>query len=121
MSITPFMIRRVQGHSMVPVLPPGTLVIAVRWFRMLRPDRVIIFERQNREIVKRIDHLTSNGLYVLGDHPETSTDSREYGPIPSSSVLGVVVWPHTAKVMAAEYDSKRSFSKRVTRQKDSEA
>lgn len=121
MSFAPLMIRRVQGHSMVPVLPPGTLVIALRWFRTLKPERVIVFERHNREIVKRIDHLTSDGLYVLGDHPETSTDSREYGPIPSSSVLGVVVWPHTAKVLAAESDKKLSFRKRAIRQKDIEA
>lgn len=98
----PFMIRRVQGHSMVPVLPPGTLVIAWRWFNELKPDSVIIFTRQKRETIKRLDHISEDGLFVLGDHPETSTDSRHYGAIPRELVEGVVVWPRVHKVVAEE-------------------
>lgn len=115
------MIRRVQGHSMVPVLPPGTLVLAWRWFRKLKPEKVIIFTRHDRETIKRIDHLTDEGVYVLGDHPETSTDSRDYGLIPAATVTGVVFWPHTAKVLAAESDKRRRFSHNIIRRKDIEA
>ena len=98
----PIMIRRVQGHSMVPVLPPGTLVFAWRWFSNLKPDSVIIFTRQNRETIKRLDKVDESGLFVLGDHPETSTDSRQYGSIPRELVEGVVFWPKTHKVLAEE-------------------
>lgn len=101
MSLTlPLLIRKVHGHSMVPVLPPGTLVFALRWYRKIKPDKVIIFTRENRETIKRVDHIESEGIYVLGDHPDTSTDSRQYGLIPSESVEAVVVWPRTAKVLA---------------------
>lgn len=31
------------------------------------------------------------GLFVLGDNRETSIDSRDFGPIPASEVLGVVL------------------------------
>ena len=98
--IWPFMIRRVQGHSMVPTLPPGTIVYAIRWFKGIKPGRVIIFHRDNREVIKRIDHTNSAGVYVLGDHPETSTDSRHYGVIQSESIEGVVFWPLTPRVEA---------------------
>jgi hypothetical protein len=95
------MLRKVHGHSMVPVLPPGTLVFGFRWFHKLRPGKVIIFNRENRETVKRIDHIEEDGLlFVLGDHAETSTDSRHYGMIEPSAVASVVIWPRTDKVLA---------------------
>jgi nickel-type superoxide dismutase maturation protease len=112
----PIMIRRVQGHSMVPILPPGTLVYAWRWYRSLKPQKVIIFIRENRETVKRIDHIDEGGLYVLGDHPETSTDSRHYGTIPTTAVEGIVFWPRTAKVLAESID--KPFGSKTTRPKD---
>lgn len=115
-SIWPIMVRRVQGHSMVPILPPGTLVFAWRWYRRLKPQKVIIFTRQNRETVKRIDNIDESGIFVLGDHTETSTDSRHYGVIPHDSVEGIVFWPRTAKVLAESRG--KSFLWRSTRRKD---
>jgi nickel-type superoxide dismutase maturation protease len=102
MKVWPIMIRRVQGHSMVPVLPPGTLVLGWRWFTRLQPGRVIIFSRENRETIKRLDRVEPGGLFVLGDHPETSTDSRHYGTIPRGSVESIVIWPRTSMVQAEE-------------------
>lgn len=112
----PLMIRKVHGHSMVPVLPPGTLVIALRWFRRLKPQKVIIFTRENRETIKRIEHLDADGIYVLGDHAETSTDSRHYGTIQRSMVTGVVIWPRTAKVAAQDIAGER-LRKSIARRK----
>lgn len=112
----PIMIRRVQGHSMVPVLPPGTLVFAWRWYRKLKPQKVIIFIRQDRETVKRIDNIDTNGIFVLGDHTDTSTDSRHYGTIPHQAVRGVVFWPRTARVLAES--SRRRIFGRPTRPTD---
>jgi nickel-type superoxide dismutase maturation protease len=112
----PIMIRRVQGHSMVPVLPPGTLVYAWRWYRKLKPQKVIIFTRQDRETIKRIDNIDSNGIFVLGDHTDTSTDSRHYGTIPREAVEGVVFWPRTARVLAES--GRRWFQRHPTHQKD---
>lgn len=92
---------------MVPILPPGTLVFGWRWFANLKPEKVIIFSKQEREIIKRIDHVLPSGLFVLGDHPETSTDSRHYGAIPRDWVASVVVWPRTPKVLAEELTARQ--------------
>lgn len=94
------MIRRVQGHSMLPVLPPGTLVWGYRWYLRLRPQKVVIAEHSGREIVKRIESVRPEGLFLLGDHTEASTDSRHYGAIPKDNVKAVVIWPRVRRVLA---------------------
>lgn len=111
---SPFMIRRVQGHSMLPVLPPGTTVWGLCWFRKLKPEQVVIAEYNGREIVKRIDDIRPEGLFLVGDHKDASTDSRHYGVIPRESVKAIVVWPRVHRVLAQPRDV-------TSRQKDSEA
>lgn len=108
----PLMIRRVQGHSMVPILPPGTVVFGWCWFRRLKVDKVVMFTREGRETIKRIDRINDKGLFVLGDHPDTSTDSRHYGPIPREWVQAVVFWPRTAKVLAEDRKLKAILPRR---------
>lgn len=94
------MIRRVQGHSMLPVLPPGTLVWGYRWFLRLQSQKVVIAEHGGREIIKRIESVQPAGVFLLGDHAEASTDSRQYGVIPRDQVKAVVVWPRVRRVLA---------------------
>ncbi len=94
----PFMIRRVSGHSMLPVLPPGTLVIGLRWFWRLKPSMVVIFMHDNREVIKRIAQVDGTQLTVLGDHPDASTDSRQYGPVKKHVIQSIVIWPRASSV-----------------------
>lgn len=87
--------RRVVGHSMMPILPPGTTVMGSRWFRKLNIGNVIIFEHEGKEKIKRISDMTADGeLYVEGEHAEASKDSRHFGAIDKSSVVGKVIWPN---------------------------
>lgn len=91
----PLLIRRVHGHSMVPVLPPRTLVIATGLTSHYRVGDIIIFEHDGKEKIKRLGEVLGDGsLYVVGEHPETSTDSRQFGAIDPRTVIGKVVWPH---------------------------
>ena len=45
------------------------------------------------EKVKRVDGIEGDFLYVVGDNPHFSTDSRSFGYINIANVLGKVVWP----------------------------
>lgn len=96
----PIIIRRIHGHSMVPVLPPGTIVWGWGWFKSLKPGQVVVFRHEGREKIKRIDRLADDKLFVIGDHPETSTDSRHFGLIDPAEVIARVIWPHSPKSRA---------------------
>lgn len=95
---------------MMPVLPPGTHVWATAWFKKLAVGDTVIFIHEGKEKIKRISEIKNGELYVLGDHPEASKDSRQFGWIQSSTVEGKLFWPHAPKsraenVSAAEKES----------------
>lgn len=93
----PLVLRRIRGHSMMPVLPPETLVFGWGWFRRLRVGDVVIFCHAGKEKIKRIDRIEPQGLYLLGDHAEASSDSRDFGWLDQGVVMAKVFWPRAPK------------------------
>jgi hypothetical protein len=89
------MFRNIQGHSMIPVLPPGTMVVGYCWFRKLKIGDVVILKHQGKEKIKRIKELNEQELYVVGDLEEESTDSRHFGWLKKDCVLARVIRPNT--------------------------
>ena len=102
----PFRIE-VAGASMRPTLEPGDWALAVRARRVRRGDVVVVEhpERAGFELVKRVTHVPGDlapraragrpGL-DRGDHPDGSSDSRRFGPVPMGLVRGrvwLVWWP----------------------------
>jgi nickel-type superoxide dismutase maturation protease len=83
-------LRRVEGVSMAPAFPHGKVVLGWRW-RRPRIGDVVIVRHHRVELIKRVDQLEDDKVYVLGDNPEESTDSRHYGWLPVSSILAVVI------------------------------
>ncbi len=95
--MSPLTIRQVYGHSMMPVLPPGTIVYGWRWFRALQPGDIVIFFHNDKEKIKRVEKIEDKKVYVLGDHEAASTDSRHFGWLDIDTVLARVVWPRAPK------------------------
>lgn len=91
----PLMIRRIVGHSMQPTLLPGTIVIGCRRRLQYVPRSVVIARMSGREVIKRVDSVQPDGVWLLGDNPVYSTDSRQGGLVRQSDILAVVVWPRT--------------------------
>jgi len=98
----------VVGPSMRPALEPGDWAIAIVPARVRRGDIVVVEhpERPGLEIVKRAVNVSGdvapdgfalvNQVWIEGDEPESSTDSRRFGPVAIDRVRGrvrLVWWP----------------------------
>jgi type IV secretory pathway protease TraF len=75
---------------MHPHLPHGKLVLALRHKKPKVGD-VVIVKHHRIEVLKRIHEIQGELAYLLGDNPDESTDSRHYGWLPLSSIIGVVL------------------------------
>jgi nickel-type superoxide dismutase maturation protease len=90
------LVRRVEvrGASMRPTLEPGDRLLVLAWRRIRAGDLVALSDPRQpaRTLVKRVARVDDARLTVLGDDPAVSTDSRSFGPVPRSSVLGRAVY-----------------------------
>jgi len=82
---------------MAPKLQPGQLIIATSLFRRLRTGQVVVVHTNNRELIKRIERIDHDKLFVIGDNLAQSTDSRQFGWLDRRAVVGRVIHPNLAK------------------------
>jgi signal peptidase I len=90
---TPF-IKRVIGVAGDTVEIKGDAV----WVNGTRLDEPYTYEGQGTSPSSALSHwvIPDGYLFVLGDHRQQSEDSRVFGPIPKSSVIGralMRLWP----------------------------
>jgi len=104
----PFRVE-VRGRSMSPTLEDGDWALAVARRRVRRGDVVVVEHpaRPGIELVKRVTGvegdlapdgrtLEAEEVWVEGDRPELSTDSRRFGVVPAGHVratVTLVYWP----------------------------
>ncbi|HCX52896.1 MAG: nickel-type superoxide dismutase maturation protease [Planctomycetaceae bacterium TMED241] len=87
---------RVDGFSMAPTLVPGDLVlITPRQAGATLPalGSIVVARHPDRpatRIIKRMADVQDGGLVLLGDNPGASTDSRQFGVVPSRLLIGEV-------------------------------
>ncbi len=82
---------------MAPTLRHGDQLLVVRR-TTARPGAVVVVRLAGEQLaVKRLVRFVQDGaLWVEGDNPFGSTDSRSLGPVPADALVGVVVarlWP----------------------------
>ena len=88
---------RVSGDSLYPDYKEGdfVLVIKIPFFlnRLKRGDVIVFQYDQYSKFIKVVENLEpeSGDVRVVGLNL-LSTDSRQFGPIPRSSVIGKVIW-----------------------------
>ena len=103
----------VVGNSMAPQLLPGDrlLVWKPRRSGSLRPGDVVVApdpREPERALVKRLAAIDGSLAWLAGDNPDRSTDSRDFGPIPLSSVVGRAVYRYAPATRAGRLDHGRS-------------
>jgi nickel-type superoxide dismutase maturation protease len=90
-------IIKVAGDSLSPKYEEGDFVVIATvpfFFNSFRLGDIIVFQHPvYGRMIKQVERISSDGsdLYVIGSHPN-SVDSRQFGPIPRSSVQGKVIW-----------------------------
>jgi phage repressor protein C with HTH and peptisase S24 domain len=77
MKLWPLGLYRVAGDSMQPTYQPGDTVLGLRLFRPKRGD--VVIAHTDRPLIKRVTHVNAEGVFVEGDNPRRSTDSRTFG------------------------------------------
>ncbi|GHV81515.1 hypothetical protein AGMMS49991_00730 [Spirochaetia bacterium] len=97
-----------DGRSMVPAIRPGTILMInrlaygvhlpwsnsylARWSLPKTGEVLIFFTPQGTLAVKRCGEVLEGGEFIaLGDNSADSYDSRSYGPIPASRIVGKVI------------------------------
>ncbi len=88
----PLMIRQVRGASMEPSLPAGKYVFAIRRVRP-KSGQIVIVLHNNVEKIKRINEVDGAHVFLLGDNPAESNDSRDFGLVLSNTIIATVIWP----------------------------
>jgi signal peptidase I len=79
---------------MLPALAPGDRLVVVR-LRRPRPGDVVALHdpaEPGRLLVKRVAAIVPAGIEVLGDNEAASRDSRRFGPVPASGLVGIAVY-----------------------------
>lgn len=83
----------VQENSMYPALKHNDLIIIKQEFE-LKEGRIYLVkvDGEDKYFVKRLEHINDyEELYFLGDNADESYDSRDFGYIRPSSVIGEVI------------------------------
>lgn len=86
----PIGLYRVEGESMLPTLKPRAVVVGRRPGR-LAVGRIVVAEVGGRLVIKRVASIDDGQVWLLGDNPRKSTDSRTFGAISVSAVRAVII------------------------------
>lgn len=94
----------VRGRSMTPTLLEGDRLL-VRYGAPPRPGRLAVVRFSDGIVaVKRLDHLTSEGWWVVRDNGLEGRDSWSGGAVAVDGVLALVVvrlWPRPGRPAGA--------------------
>ena len=97
-----------EGHSMLPTIKPGTILLVcklnfgfrlpgsgkyvLRWAFPRVGDIVVFYTPLGEIAVKRCGELSPDGFFfALGDNGPQSYDSRSYGLVPADNIIGKVL------------------------------
>ena len=86
-------ILKVKGNSMSPHAKDGDYVLIFRFFKTKKGCVVVAEDpRDQKLLMKRVHKVTKKGIELRGDNKLGSTDSRHFGPVQKTAILGRVLW-----------------------------
>ena len=107
MSPAPVRLVVVDGESMRPALAHGDRLLVLRL--PVRVGHVVALRhpRQDQVIVKRVAAIDGDAVTVLGDNADHSTDSRSFGPVPRTTIIGRAVYRYAPSDAVGRIPSRR--------------
>lgn len=92
-SRSPVFTAAIVGDSMLPTYTDGDWVLVRRQHTAKVGDVVLVADPRQpaRLLVKRVRGTEAGAVWVEGDNPQRSTDSRTFGPIGPDLILGRVL------------------------------
>ena len=106
--LIPLGVAVVRGRSMTPTLEEGDRLL-VRYGATPRVGAIAIVRFADGVVaVKRLDHCSSDGWWVVRDNAFEGRDSWSAGAIAEDGVLALVVlriWPRPGRLRAAPGDA----------------
>jgi len=78
---------------MQPNLLPGRLVVVTRAYRPLKVGQIVMLNHRGLDKIKRIQAVEDQKVFLVGDNPDQSIDSRHFGWIDRDKVVGRLIWP----------------------------
>jgi nickel-type superoxide dismutase maturation protease len=94
LNLLPLRRFRVADTSMQPALRPGDRLLVATWLRPRVGDIVVLRDPEwhSTYTVKRISALARDGFEVRGDNVNVSRDSRHFGVVPPTCLVGRVIY-----------------------------
>lgn len=77
---------------MLPILKSGQDVLVWCWFFKLKVGDLVVFKKNGKEMIKRSQKVNDRSIYVIGNNLKESTDSRSFGWIEKSKIIGKVIY-----------------------------
>lgn len=84
-------VRRVIGDSMSPYLVEHDLIVVLK-SKNYRVGDVVGFSHGGKVLIKRVSKIKDDQIYVLGDNPKNSLDSRKFGWIDAKTLIFKLVF-----------------------------
>lgn len=77
---------------MYPALKTDQEVLIWCWFYKPKVGDIVVIRKNNKDMVKRIQKVSGRKYFIEGDNKRESTDSRSFGPVDKSEIVGKVVF-----------------------------
>lgn len=75
---------------MEPTFKNGDLVVGWRWFRPAPGQAVIVSTQQ--PLLKRLQRIEAGKVWLVGDNPADSLDSRQLGAFPADQLCAKILF-----------------------------
>ena len=90
----PIAVYRAAERSMEPTISEGDYIAVWKPYRRLREGDIVVVRHPTKGVplVKRVRSIRNGMISIEGDNKAESEDSRQFGAVAPSSILGKVIF-----------------------------